>query len=73
MSTNNTNVARKANANARHAELMDETESQLLRIAQGLESHRSGWNKNWADVGDLAHLVEQLTDAANFINGTDED
>jgi len=77
MSTNKT-AARIINRNAakaeaRYNELRADAEAQLKRIMGGLEGHGAGERLNYGHVGDLAYLVEQLTAAADFINGTQDE
>lgn len=56
-------------ASIRHAELKIEADAQIKRITNAVFGHRQGLGTDWADVGDLAHLVDLLAIAANFING----
>ncbi|MCP4573239.1 MAG: hypothetical protein GY838_12870 [bacterium] len=63
--TNGTN-----NARIRHTELRKEIETQISRI-QGCLNANPG--ADWADVGDLAQVLEDVKNAANFINGTNDE
>ena len=45
-----------------------ETCDLILRIAGRLETiHDASQPKNWADVGDLGHVKEDLTHIAEFL------
>ena len=48
-----------------------EIQKQMARIQDALTTHVDG-KLNWSHVGDLGYLVEELTNAADFITGEGE-
>ena len=46
-------------------------QNQIARIQAALTTHVDG-KLNWAHVGDLAYVTEQLETAADFITGVGE-
>ena len=67
MKTTTTNQKATEAYNARLAEV----QKQMARIQDALTTHVDG-KLNWAHVGDLGYLVDELKTAADFITGEGE-
>ena len=67
MKTTTTNQKATEAYNARLADI----QKQIARIQDALTTHVEG-KLNWAHVGDLGYVTEQLQTAADFITGEGE-
>lgn len=62
-----------AKAQARYDELTAEASRLMDSIRDEMAAHELDGPINYGHVGDIAYLVEQLTAAADFINGTNDE
>lgn len=55
-------------------ERFSEKKAQAKELLKKLQSDIAKWGKtgevNWGDVGSMSHVIELLTEADEFINGT---